>query len=907
MSARAGLSPLRRPGGRLALGGALLGLLVMAGAGLIGWNAHDRALAGTGRELRNLSVVLADHADRTLQAVEILQAALIERMRSRGVTSLAALRAWAPTEDVHELLKERIAGVPQLDAVTIVDAEGRLLNFSRYHPVPEINLADRDYFHALRNGAERFIGRPVRNRGSGTWTIYIARRLDDAEGRFMGMVLGAFELGHFERFFGSLALGPDGSIGMLRADGILLARHPHAERAIGRDYGDAEAFRLATSRPDGTPLRVTSAIDGQERLLAARQLSAYPLRIHVGTTVQAALAEWRRQMLWLGGATAMLLALIAAATGTGLRKARAEQAAAEARWRGEQELAAQHVKFRIAVEGMSQGLWKFNAAGRLELTNRRCTTIIGMPREVLRPGANLAELRAGAGNATPVLDRLAEMVQAGQPGGFLHDAGDGRAASVRYQPLPDGGWIATFEDISERRAAEARIAHLTRHDVLTGLPNRAGLQVKFQEMLAAARSNGGQLAVLHLDLDRFKTVNDTLGHAAGDALLRVATARMQRNIRSRRRGGNLLARLGADEFVVLVAPPPSPMRDVAADAAAMARRLIDQLSEPFQLAGQEVVIGASAGVALYPRDGATPEALLQHADQALDIAKHEARGRVCFFDPGMDARAQARRQLERDMRRALMTAPEEFELHYQPVVEVATRRPTGFEALIRWRHPERGLVLPVEFIPLAEEMGLIVELGALALRRACAEAAGWVRPLRIAVNLSPAQFRSPRLIETVTAALSDNGLAPERLELEITEGVLLHDTEATMATLRRLKALGVRISMDDFGTGYSSLSYLRNFPFDKVKIDRAFVRDLETRSDDAAIVQAVTGLCERLAMTSTAEGVETEAQFRLLAGERCTEAQGYLFSRPIPASGIPALLARLALEAETAAAAAAAE
>ena len=389
------------------------------------------------------------------------------------------------------------------------------------------------------------------------------------------------------------------------------------------------------------------------------------------------------------------------------------------------------------------------------------------------------------------------------------------------------------------------------------------------------------MAVLCLDLDRFKPVNDTLGHPVGDALLRAVAARLLACVRE----GDTAARLGGDEFAVLQAGAGQPEA-----AGALARRLVEALSAPYEVLGHQVVVGASVGVALAPGDGRDPDELLKRADMALYRAKADGRGTFRSFEPGMDARLQARRLLELDLRKAL--AAGELELHYQPLVDLRTGAVSALEALLRWRHPARGLVPPGEFVPLAEEIGLIVPVGGWVLRRACADAAGWPGGVRVAVNLSAAQFRGRELVAAVVGALAAAGLAPARLELEITETVLLRDGEATLATLRELRALGVRIAMDDFGTGYSSLGYLRSFPFDKIKIDRCFVRDLGASADCEAIVRAVTGLGGSLGIATTAEGVETEEQLERLRAEGCDEAQGFHLGRPMPAADVRALLDR---------------
>jgi len=442
------------------------------------------------------------------------------------------------------------------------------------------------------------------------------------------------------------------------------------------------------------------------------------------------------------------------------------------------------------------------------------------------------------------------------------------------------GFLVAIVDVTERRKAEARIAHMAHHDGLTNLPNRSFYQERLQHALEA-RPDECHVAVLCVDLDLFKNVNDSFGHPVGDRLLQLVAERLRLDVR----GANMVARLGGDEFAIVLASVASPN-----EASDFAAKIIERLSVPYDIDGREVVIGASIGIALAPGDGDNGEDLLRNADMALYRAKESGGGVHHFFEKEMDRQAQKRRDMEIDLRHAF--AKGQFELYYQPLVAVAQDRIAGFEALLRWRHPERGMISPADFIPVAEDIGLIVGLGEWVLRQACAEAANWPSEVKIAVNLSPVQFRSRNLVQAVIGALAQSGLSPHRLELEITESVFLAETEANLATLHQMRDLGVRISMDDFGTGYSSLSYLRSFPFDKIKIDRSFVQDLAQRPDCLAIVRAIAGLGRSLNITTTAEGVETQAQLEWLREEGCNEVQGFLFSPARPAAEIAALIAR---------------
>jgi diguanylate cyclase (GGDEF)-like protein/PAS domain S-box-containing protein len=439
--------------------------------------------------------------------------------------------------------------------------------------------------------------------------------------------------------------------------------------------------------------------------------------------------------------------------------------------------------------------------------------------------------------------------------------------------------LLALMDITERKRAEARLAFMAQHDGLTGLPNRTLLRQHMDEIMLHTRRGAEKIAVLILGLDNFKAVNDTLGHGIGDKLLRGVAKRLRSTLREE----DTLARLNSDEFAIVQSGLTRPE-----DAVMLARRLLEAISDPFLLDGHSVVIGASIGIAMAPGDGDESEKLLKHADMALSRAKNDSRGTFSFFEAGMDARAQSRRKIEIDLRDAIQN--DVLRPYYQPLVDLATGRITGFEALVRWPHPERGMISPAEFIPVAEETGLINGLGGLMLRRACMDAARWPDDVRVAVNLSPLQFRVGNLLSIVMDALKQSGLPAKRLELEITETLLLEKSSEVLATLHALRAMGVRISMDDFGTGYSSLSYLRSFPFDKIKIDQSFVRDLGSNRDAQAIVRSIISLGIGLGVTITAEGVETEAELSCLRAEGCHEGQGFLFSQARPNAEIVKLL-----------------
>jgi diguanylate cyclase (GGDEF)-like protein len=531
----------------------------------------------------------------------------------------------------------------------------------------------------------------------------------------------------------------------------------------------------------------------------------------------------------------------------------------------------------------------FDGQQRIILSNEQYAKMYGLSSEQVTPGTTLRQILEhriangdlGSKSVEEMLRSMLSHAPYGQKKGtYTSRLDDGRWIAVSVEPMANGGTVTTHEDITERRRSEARIAHMARHDALTDLPNRTLLRERLEEALSGElRDDDHPTSVLMLDLDRFKEVNDTLGHPAGDALLKTVAERL----RGCTRKSDTVARLGGDEFAVI-----QRAKDSAIEAEALSKRILEVLSAPFDLAGHQASIGTSIGIALAPMDGKDPDSLMKSADLALYRSKSEGRGTYRFFEPEMDERMQARRELERDLRTAIIRR--EFALHYQPLVNVERDEVCGFEALLRWAQPERGNMLPDDFIPLAEETGLIIPIGEWVLREACAEAAGWPDHLKIAVNLSPAQFKSRNLVQTVVNSLASAGMPANRLELEITESAMLQDEDGAFVTLKQLHDLGVRIALDDFGTGYSSLSNLRKFPFDKIKIDRSFVSDLSAANVDAlAVVRSIAQLGVSLGMATTAEGVETYDQADQVRAEGCTEMQGYFICPPSPASEIARL------------------
>lgn len=542
----------------------------------------------------------------------------------------------------------------------------------------------------------------------------------------------------------------------------------------------------------------------------------------------------------------------------------------------ERALAEQNDRIDAALTNMVQGLCMYDADGKVVLFNSRFAEIYGVPKDKVVVGMSSSQLMdtlTKYGSAVDIdpagTQTLRDaIVHDGKPGALIQQLNDGRSVSITYRPRPDGGFVVTFEDITARLAAEQRIRHLAHFDALTNLPNRVSFYERMDSILTHLR-RGESVAVLSLDLDYFKNVNDTLGHPVGDMMLKAVAERMRSCIR----GKDLLARLGGDEFALVQVPSSG-----APDLSGLASRLIEVVSAPYEIDDHQLVIGLSIGIALAPSDGQAPDILMKNADLALYRAKADGGGVYRFFEAEMDARMQARRVLELDLRKAVVNG--EFELDYQPIINVKNGAVTSCEALVRWHHPQRGRLLPKEFISLAEETGLIVPIGEWVLAQACSDAARWPENVVVAVNLSPAQFRNRNLLPSIDNALKRSGLSPARLQLEITELSLLEEADGAFSILRQLRDLGVKIAMDDFGTGYSSFSYLRRFLFDKIKIDQSFIRELPHKSDSVAVVRAVVGLSNSLGMTSAAEGVETEEQLARLRLEGCNEFQGFLFSPP---------------------------
>ena len=840
--------------------GVSLTVLVVGTNAFILSSLRHRAIVENQQQLLAAATVVAKLAGRDFQAVDLLNTNLIEQMQSAAIVSDDLFASVMSGHDVHLMLRDKVAGLPCLEAVMLVGADGKLINSSQNWPIPPVNVAQATYFKTLETNPQlsSVLSEPIVDQLSGSWRLYLAHKFIGSNGEFLGLVVGSIRLQYFEDLYQTLARGPDDSFGLFRVDGVMLARYPHDETKIGKSFANSPVHAVMLSSPDHGSVETISGVDAKKRLIAEARLSSIPAYATATTTVAAALADWRAKAEYLIGLTVVLVLAIG---GAGAAVA--------------QHFRRQSVQLDAALNNLTQGVCMYDAGQRLILCNDRYAEMFGLPAEMTRPGTTLQEeltdrlsrgLYPGSNPAAQVLLAL-ETARANKPCTSVTELADGRVLTSLLQPMVGGGFVTAVEDITERKRAEQRIAHVANHDHLTGLPNRVAFANYLADTVDGAVRSGEVFAILSLDLDHFKEVNDLNGHLIGDALLREVARRLQAVA-----DGAFLARVGGDEFILIAVGATQ-----AGAAGELAQRLQAAVSDDIKVEGRRLRIGLSIGIAVYPADGNEPTTLLANADLALYRAKAEGRGSTWFFEPRMAAQLREKHELQHDLQSAVVNG--EIRLNFQPLARIGGEI-IGFETLARWHHPTRGLVPPSTFIPLAEENGLIIPMGEWILRAACREAASWPQPLQIAINMSPAQFRTDDIVQQVHRILIETGLAPARLELEITENVLIDDFSRAVSILRRLKSLGVRIALDDFGIGYSSMSYLQAFPFDKIKIDRSFVSDLEHNVQSQTIVRAIIGLARGLELPVIAEGVETRAQLQLLARAGCDLVQGYLIGRP---------------------------
>ncbi len=617
-------------------------------------------------------------------------------------------------------------------------------------------------------------------------------------------------------------------------------------------------------------LRQESGFDGMDRMFAVANSPHFPVAVVVAVSMNDIVADWVRQTEGLALAAGVIaLSIIAGVIRLAdridqLSDAR-ESEAVQAR------LAIQYKRFNNAMDNIVQGLALYDRDDTLIACNKRYAEIYGLPDKLTKRGVTRAQILNHLGDQG--FGKVSGELRTEADGSILivNELSDGRFIAQRKKTLPDGGSVSTYEDITVRCRAEQKVQEMATSDALTSLANRYEFKHRLDQCLAEVRHRTGKFAVFYLDLDHFKAVNDSLGHPVGDKLLQEVTARIKATVRA----GDTVARIGGDEFAII-----QRVERIPHDSMRLAERLIASVSQPYSIDSNSIVVGTSIGISVTPTDSVDSDELIRNADMALYHSKVN-RGSYNFFTSSMDEQVRSRRVMENDLRTAI--AEGQFELYFQPVVSVADRQVKSFEALVRWQHPERGVVAPGEFISLAEENGLIVPIGEWVLRQACREVANWPEHIKVGFNVSAVQFKSPGLLESISAAIEAAAINGSRLIVEVTESVMLKDAEQAISALHSIRDMGIVVAMDDFGTGYSSLSYLRRFPFDKIKIDKSFVSELGERDESAAIVRAATSLAKALGMETVAEGVETEDQLARVGVEGCSEAQGYLFSRPMPA------------------------
>jgi diguanylate cyclase (GGDEF)-like protein len=1001
--------PRRDPVTWLIIGGSLLIAAIVIGTVMMANEFRQRALDNARRELDNTVLLLARHFEQQFEDAETAANDAVKRLQVSSITSQESFRERMAERSVHDLLHAAVAGLSLISELNVMDADGRILNWSADAPLPQFMVSDRAYFRALQTDApaDNIIMQPVQSRTNGKWTMIVAHRLTGADGAFLGLLTRRIDSETYERFLESMALGPGSSITIFHHDGTLLARYPRVEGLIGKRYQIGGLLAAPTRIGARQTAFLTSPIDNIARLVAAAPVSRFPILAVATKTEAAALADWYAQTWLLSITAALVTMVIAGMIAVVVRQIVRQNRDAKLR------LEAEKQRVDTALGNMAQGLMLYDAEARLVMFNQRFIDLLGLSDAMIKPGCRFRDVMEHCrerGSFDGEVDQFCATVIAnvatGKPRQATYEARDGRSFNIIDKPLPQGGWVTTIEDIShrrglererdrnyaflreiidhipsqitvkdvrdrryvlvnrvaeqhllrsrddilgktvfdllpettaeavtagddraiarpdglfldeyptpslalglryvtsyriaihdaantprylihvmedvtERREAAEKITRLAHFDALTDLPNRVLFREQLDRELERI-SHGETFALLYVDIDEFKAINDSLGHHVGDELLKAVAGRIKGCIKP----ADMVARLGGDEFAVLLTSIRG--RD---EVAAAVKRILQAIRNPYHCLGHWLSSDASIGIAMAPRDGSERDQLTKNADLAMYAAKAGGRRTFRFFEPAMDERARFRLQMEQDMRRAL--ADGDFEIHYQPLVDLSNNRMTGCEALLRWRHPQRGMIPPLDFIPLAEDTGFINEIGDWVLRTACAEAAAWPSHIRLAVNVSPVQLKSPTLALHIASALASSGLAPHRLEIEITEAVLIRDDDVALQILHQLRDIGIRIALDDFGTGYSSLGYLKRFPFDKIKIDRCFVSDIEV-GGSMAIVQAVVNIAAASNMTTTAEGVETGQQQALLRQLGCTEMQGYLFSAPKPASELRKLFA----------------
>ena len=837
---------------------------------------HD-AIEQALREQDNLAIVLGQQVSYSTQAVEKTLNDIVALAARLEPKDPADFRAKLQTPEIQQLLVNKFQSPAKADAISIADEKGDFIVTTRAWPTPRVNIGDREHFaYFLKNADDRMhIGETVIARVSNETTLFFSKRLTGSDGRLLGVVLLGMNMRYYQSTYSAIASLKDKSILLLRRDGTVLVRYPDENSRAGARMPEGSPWY--DLRAHGGAYTSPGYFDGETRRVVVRPLDDYPLVINVAASESAILALWRARAAQIAvGALASLVCAgyLLRAAHAQLNNLLASEASLEIKGAALEEL---NDRFNIMLDNMPHGVALFGADKAVISANRRYGQMYGLSPADVMPGTPLVDIldkrvRNGifVSNADHYVSSRLSDVAVVEEKQSVERMSDGRVIFISRRPIPGGGWLTVHEDITARQHAEDQIKHMALHDQLTGTANRSLLQERIQHSFARVARNNERFALLLLDLDEFKSVNDTHGHPVGDGLLRAVARRLRESVREL----DLVARIGGDEFAIV----QCNIGEGADGANALARRILGKIREPFEIDGVVISTFPSIGVAIAPDNGLDADGLMQNADIALYRAKTEGRNCIRFYDPRMDMELRLQRALKADLAEALND--ERIEVFYQPIMDAASLTVVGMEALARWRHPAHGLIPPDRFIGLAEQSGLINQLGGLVLRTACADAAKWPTHLGLSVNLSAMQFREPNFVDGILETLAATGLTADRLTLEITESVLMEDVDIRLAALNALKREGVRFALDDFGKGYSSLSYLQSFPLDAIKIDRSFIDAMATQPRTREIVSLIVAMGKCLGIPTTAEGIETLEQLELARAAGCDALQGYYFSKP---------------------------
>jgi diguanylate cyclase (GGDEF)-like protein/PAS domain S-box-containing protein len=836
---------------------------------------EKRAIKNAISETESFVSAFEQHVERTIRQVDqTAKFVQYEYQRADGRIDLA------------ELASSGLIPSETLPLITIADEHG-VCTSTTMRTGKGVNIADREHFriHMAENFGRLFIGKPVLGRISGKWTVQMTRRLNHPNGSFAGVVVVSVDPTYFAAYYNKAVLAEQGVLGLLGEDGVYRVRRSGDVTTTGQTSNYSRWIeQLDQAARDGQPV---ADADNVQRYISYRKIAAYPLVVVAGQAHEEALADYSRsRQLYLAAASAasiVIAAFFALATALIVRLQQKHL----------QAVAAQ-ATYQAASEGSLDGFYilrcpKGGNGFVVADANERGAKLFGLTKEQMlgRYVADLLPKKHAAALTRRYLRVLRTRVSLEEE--VENRTGVLRVLWLHHQvvPLLDGVAV-TVRDISDTKKSKAQLEHLANYDSLTKLPNRHMFQQRLRAALERCQANRKKLAVLFIDLDNFKSVNDTLGHEWGDLLLRSVPARLDECLR----GDDVVCRLGGDEFTVIMEGFQS-----SEEVSSACKRLVKALAQPFAIKGRDISTNACIGVSIYPDHGTDISTLLKNADLAMYRAKTVCKGSYQFYAPELSERIAQFVSLEESLREAMDF--NQFFLVFQPKIELKRGQISGFEALLRWRHPERGLVPPVEFIPVAEATGLIISLGEFVLREACEQIARWHKAglgdVPVAINVSAHQLRGADLVRVVARALSDFDIRPNLLELELTESAIMEDPEAVCRTLADLKELGVRLSIDDFGTGYSSLASLKRFRVDSLKVDRSFIKDVPGDEDASAILRAIVTMAESLRIGVVAEGVETATQLDFLRAVRCEQAQGYYFSRPVVASGVPDIVATYGL------------